>query len=622
MEERKMQIKAAVADKPGKKLKIKDVELDAPKSNEVLVKIVATGICHTDKAAIDGATTPLPAVLGHEGAGIVEQVGSEVTKVKVGDHVALSFSYCGECRNCRAGHPGMCIKFNRLNFEGSNFDGTHRIHNSNQNLSTFFGQSSFANYVVAAENNVVKVPDNMDLRLVGPLGCGIQTGAGTVLNYIKLQKTDSIVIFGMGPVGLSAVMAAKITGAKHIIAIDLNDNKLAMAKEMGATTIINSRTDDAASKISELIPEGADYTLDTTGNAGVIKQAVHLLRPAGECVLIGIGGNVEFNIMQDLLAESKKIAGVVEGDSIPQEFIPQLIKYYQEGKFSFDRLIKLYEFNDINQAFEDFENNKTMKPVVVMDSDYHNECSTNSKKQTITSGKKNLLLNSDLLGKQIYDAEYIHQSNIEMKIDEVIIPAGTRFSWKDHHNNLIMVILDGKLLVNTKGSYSKGTTIVAPAGQKTNFIIDSENAAHALVMIRKATKKLGKPIIVKNDDKVWESYCENGHIHLYLKNLLTPDEIGGCLMLLDYPADHITEWHDHPFTHAAYIIDGVFVNESQFDEKEKYYGPGAFVCGPKGQVMRHGAAKEQNCHCYFFTDEPFSLHYLNEEKVQSAKKQR
>lgn len=365
-----MQVKAAVANEAGKKLKIEDVELEAPKSNEVLVKIVATGICHTDKAAIDGATTPLPAVLGHEGAGIVQEVGSAVTKVKVGDHVALSFSYCGECRNCRAGHPGMCVKFNELNFAGPNFDGTHRLHADKQDLSTFFGQSSFANYVVAAENNVVKVPDSMDLRLVGPLGCGIQTGAGTVLNYIKPEKSDSIVIFGMGPVGLSAVMAAKIAEAKNIIAVDLNDNKLAMAKEMGATLALNSRNDDVEDEINKLVPDGVDYALDTTGNAGVIKQAVHLLRPAGECVLIGIGGNVEFNIMQDLLAESKKIAGVVEGDSVPQKFIPQLIEYYQAGKFPFDKLIKLYDFDDINAAFADSQNSKAMKPVVVMDNDY------------------------------------------------------------------------------------------------------------------------------------------------------------------------------------------------------------------------------------------------------------
>ncbi|MGN1283646.1 MAG: NAD(P)-dependent alcohol dehydrogenase [Limosilactobacillus sp.] len=365
-----MLIKAAVANQDAQELDIKDVELDAPKKNEVLVKIVATGICHTDKAAMDGMTTPLPAVLGHEGAGIVEKVGADVTSVKPGDHVALSFSYCGECRNCRAGHPGMCMKFNQLNFAGASFDGTHRLHDGDQNLSTFFGQSSFANYVVAEENNVVKVPEDMDLRLLGPLGCGIQTGAGTVLNYIKLRAGETIVIYGMGPVGLSAVMAAKVAGAKEIIAVDRNDNKMAMAKEMGATLTLDSSHDDVEGEIGKLLPDGVDYSLDTTGNAGVIKQAVRLLRPAGECVLIGIGGKVEFDIMQDLLAESKKIAGVVEGDSIPQEFLPKLIKYYQEGKFPFDKMIKLYDFADINAAFNDFINDKTMKPVVVMDKGY------------------------------------------------------------------------------------------------------------------------------------------------------------------------------------------------------------------------------------------------------------
>lgn len=364
-----MLIKAAVANKDSQTFDIKDVELDSPKSNEVLVMIVATGICHTDKAALDGMTTPLPAALGHEGARIVEKVGADVTSVKPGDHVALSFSYCGECRNCRAGHPGMCMKFNQLNFEGGNFDGTHRLHEGSEDLSTFFGQSSFANYVVAEENNVVKVPEDMDLRLLGPLGCGIQTGAGTVLNYIKLQAGETIVIFGMGPVGLSAVMAAKIAGAKEIIAVDRNANKLGMAKEMGATLVLDSEHDDVE-KINKLVPDGVAHSLDTTGNAGVVKQALHLLRPAGECVLIGIGGKLELDMMQDLLAESKKLAGVVEGDSIPQEFLPKLIKYYQEGNFPFDKMIKLYDFEDINQAMSDFDNDKTMKPVVVMDKDY------------------------------------------------------------------------------------------------------------------------------------------------------------------------------------------------------------------------------------------------------------
>lgn len=361
-----MKVEAAIASNKSKMLTIKQVELDEPKDNEVLVKIVATGICHTDKAAMDGGNTPLPAVLGHEGAGIVEKVGKNVATIKQGDHVVLSFSYCGQCQNCLAGHPGMCLNFDKLNFSGVNFDETQRLHDGEQDLSTFFGQSSFANYVVAAENNVVKIPEEMDLRLAGPLGCGIQTGAGTVLNYMKLEQGQTIIIYGMGPVGLSAVMAAKIAGAKEIIAADLNDNKLAMAKELGATTVVNSKQDDVEAIVHQKLPNGVDYSLDTTGNGGVVKQALSLLRPAGECVLVGIGGNIELNIMNDFLTGSKKLSGVVEGDSIPQKFIPQLIQYYQDGEFPFDKLVKFYDFQDINRAFNDFETNKVMKPVVVM----------------------------------------------------------------------------------------------------------------------------------------------------------------------------------------------------------------------------------------------------------------
>ena len=204
------------------------------------------------------------------------------------------------------------------------------------------------------EHNIVKVPDDadVDLAYLGPLGCGLQTGSGSVLNYLKPEPGATIAIFGMGPVGLSAVMGAKIAEASRILVFDLNDQRLAMAKELGATDVFNSKD--------------IDYSLDTTGNGFVIKNAIHILRPAGTCVLIGIGGDIQINVMNDLLAESKKLIGVVEGDSIPQEYIPKLIKYYQDGKFPLDKLIKVYDFQDINQAFADFKAGKVFKPIVKM----------------------------------------------------------------------------------------------------------------------------------------------------------------------------------------------------------------------------------------------------------------
>ena len=206
----------------------------------------------------------------------------------------------------------------------------------------------------------------MDLAYLGPLGCGLQTGSGSVLNYLKPEPGATIAIFGMGPVGLSAVMGAKIAEASRILVFDLNDQRLAMAKELGATDVFNGKDIDVETTVKELIPGGIDYSLDTTGNGFVIKNAIHILRPAGEAVLVGIGGDLKLNMMTDLVAESKKVAGLVEGDAIPQKFIPEMIKYYQDGKFPLDKLIKVYDFKDLNQAMDDFKAGKVLKPVVKM----------------------------------------------------------------------------------------------------------------------------------------------------------------------------------------------------------------------------------------------------------------
>ncbi|WJD84007.1 NAD(P)-dependent alcohol dehydrogenase [Limosilactobacillus fermentum] len=363
-----MKMTAAVVNGEKRDFELEEIELDAPKDNEVLIKLVATGVCHTDVAGQDGLTTPMPVVLGHEGAGIVEQVGAAVSSVKPGDKVILSFSYCGKCRNCLEGHPGMCEKFNDLNFAGPNFDGTHRMHKDRHDLSLFFGQSSFATYTVVDEHNIVKVPDDadVDLAYLGPLGCGLQTGSGSVLNYLKPEPGATIAIFGMGPVGLAAVLGAKVAGAKRIIVFDRKESKLAFAKEFGATDCYNSLQVNPEEVIKDIEPGGVDFSLDTTGVPAVAETAVHILRPAGEAVLVGIGGDLKLYMMTNLVAESKKVAGLVEGDAIPQKFIPEMIKYYQEGRFAFDKLIKVYDFKDLNQAMDDFKAGKVLKPVVKM----------------------------------------------------------------------------------------------------------------------------------------------------------------------------------------------------------------------------------------------------------------
>ncbi|WP_413375787.1 NAD(P)-dependent alcohol dehydrogenase [Alkalihalobacillus sp. 1P02AB] len=359
-----MKIKAAIARNVGQELKIEDVELIEPRADEVLVKIVASGVCHTDAESIKGNGAPFPAVLGHEGSGIVEKVGSSVTNIQTGDHVVLSYSYCGECSQCLAGHQNLCERTVELNFGGKSKDGTIHLHQHGHGLSTFFGQSSFATYSVANKNNVVKVDKDVDLALLGPLGCGIQTGSGTVMNSLRPEPGTSIAIYGGGAVGLSAVMAAHIMGLKDIIVVDLHQNRLELAKELGATHVLNGKEVDVVEEIKKITNGGVHYAVETTGAPPVIKQSIHALRVSGTVAIVGMGGDVTLNFTNDILMEGKKIVGTVQGDSVPQLHIPKLIQYYKEGKFPFDKLVKFYDFEDINKAFEESKTGVTLKPIV------------------------------------------------------------------------------------------------------------------------------------------------------------------------------------------------------------------------------------------------------------------
>ncbi|MDX8045314.1 NAD(P)-dependent alcohol dehydrogenase [Gracilibacillus sp. S3-1-1] len=359
-----MKIQAAVTYGQEEEFKIEEVELSEPKANEVLVKIVATGVCHTDAVARDGGMTPYPAVLGHEGAGIVEKVGDGVKIIEPGDHVVLSFAYCGHCDNCRTGHPTVCTDFNLLNFGGQMEDATHRLEQAGTELSSFFGQSSFGTYAVTNERNLVKVDKDVDLSLLGPLGCGIQTGSGTVLNHLKPEFGTSIVVYGAGAVGLSAIMAAKITSCKHIIAVDLHDSRLELAKELGATHVINGKNGDVVEQIKEITNGGSHYGVESTGVPAVVHQGLQSLRPLGKLAIVGATPEVNIDVHEEIMAEGKTMVGVVEGDSIPQVFIPQLLAYYKEGLFPFDKLVKFYEFQNINQAFEDSKSGIAIKPIL------------------------------------------------------------------------------------------------------------------------------------------------------------------------------------------------------------------------------------------------------------------
>lgn len=365
-----MQIKAALVEEKGQDFQIVDMDLGEPSFGEVLVRVVACGVCHTDEIARQQMVpVPLPAVLGHEGCGVIEKVGPGVNGFKAGDRVGFSFSYCGVCEACRTGRPFACYDTFRLNFSGVQYDNTKRLRYKEAPVSNFFGQGGFATYAVVNQNNLVPAAEGIPLPLVAPMGCGIQTGAGAVFNFIKPEPGTSILITGCGPVGLSAVMAAKLAGCSTIIACDIVDSRLDLAMEMGATHVINSKK---VTSVVETVQQltggfGANYAVDCTGSGACVKTSLNACRPLGTCAVVGAAGEVTLNLQIDIMGCCKILGGVTEGNCTPQLFIPKLIDFYKQGRFPFDKMVKYYRFDQINQAFADTLGGGVIKAVLVMD---------------------------------------------------------------------------------------------------------------------------------------------------------------------------------------------------------------------------------------------------------------
>jgi aryl-alcohol dehydrogenase len=351
-------IQAAVLRKKGGPLKIESLELEGPREDEVLVRLVASGICHTDIDFCDGwAEADNAVVLGHEGAGVVERGGKSVKSVKHGDHVVLSYQSCGRCRQCRSGHPAHCRHFYGANFGFQRLDGSNALQRSGVR-GHFFGQSSFATHTLATERNLVRVSKDLPLEVLSPLGCGLQTGAGTVMNSLKVSEGASIAVFGTGAVGLAAVMAARIIGAGPIIGVDLKPKRLQLALKLGATHKIDNRRQDVATRIAGITGRGVDYVVETTGSPKMHRLAIEVLNPHGVVALLT--GETGTNS----LPEGRKTLGIIQGDAVPQHFIPKLIELYRAGQFPFDRLLKFYDFSDINRAIADAKRGDTIKPVL------------------------------------------------------------------------------------------------------------------------------------------------------------------------------------------------------------------------------------------------------------------
>ncbi|MFI5675204.1 NAD(P)-dependent alcohol dehydrogenase [Streptomyces cellulosae] len=361
--------RAAVVESGGAPFTLSDVELDEPGPHEAVVRMVATGLCHTDLGVAGGGLPfPLPGVLGHEGAGVVETVGSAVTGVAPGDHVVLSFTSCGDCRNCRGGHPAYCAGWLPLNLIGGRrADGTSTISRDGEPLGGhFFGQSSFAERALVDERSLVKVDPEVPLESIAPLGCGVQTGVGAVWNVLKPVTGSTIVVLGAGAVGLSAVMAAALTPATNIVAVDRVGERLSLAKELGATHTVHAGEADLGEALAEITGgQGADGIVETTGNVAVLRQGVDALAARGTLVIVGapaFGTEVALDV--NGMLGGKQVVGLTLGDAETQTFIPALVRLVKEGRLPLHRLISTYPFADIDQAVRDMGAGKAIKPVL------------------------------------------------------------------------------------------------------------------------------------------------------------------------------------------------------------------------------------------------------------------
>ena len=362
-----MRIRAAVVRERAGPFLIEDLELDEPRADEVLVRIVGSGMCHTDLMARDQhLPVPLPGVFGHEGSGIVEKVGAHVKKVIPGDHVVLSFLSCGVCPSCLKGVPTHCSIYFICNMGGSRIDGSSTMQRNGEIIhGAFVGQSSFASHSLANERNVVKVRKDMPVEILGPLACAVQTGAGGVMNTLRPRAGSSITVFGTGPVGLSAILAAVASACTTIIAVDFNTERLKIAQEFGATHTINPHITEPVQEIRKITGSGTEYSLECTGIPKVFRNSVDVLAMGGVCGMIGVPpSGTEVSLDMQHILNGRTIVGIIAGDSISDIFIPQLVELYVQGRLPFDRMIKFYPFDQINQAAYDSEKGRTLKAVL------------------------------------------------------------------------------------------------------------------------------------------------------------------------------------------------------------------------------------------------------------------
>jgi aryl-alcohol dehydrogenase len=370
-----MEITAAVMEKSDgrltrHKIQLERLQLEMPRAHEVLIEVSSCGVCGTDRMCIHGLEPyPTPGVLGHEAAGVVAEIGADVTLVKRGDRVMIGFPYCGHCRTCRRGEPRYCENGAKLTFSGYRQDGSSPMKRVGGDTvaGRFFQQSSWATHTLAMEHQLARVPEGLDLDYAGPYGCSISTGAGAVLNELRPVPGSSIAVFGAGNVGLAAIMAARLTGATTIVAIDNVESRLQLARELGATHSLKHGADTVA-ELKELTHGTLDYSIEATNGSNLVAEAVTALGIRGTCAMVGGAKATEVVKMshEDVLLQGKRVIGVMGGGGQTPMFLESLMTLQRDGRFPLQRLVKFYDFADVNRAVDDSDAGATVKPVLRM----------------------------------------------------------------------------------------------------------------------------------------------------------------------------------------------------------------------------------------------------------------
>jgi aryl-alcohol dehydrogenase len=362
---------AAVVREAGAPFELLSLGLGEPRADELAVRVDAVGICHTDVSVAAGDFgMPFPLVVGHEGTGVVEEVGAEVEGIAVGDRVVLSFDWCGHCRNCTDGRPTYCYQNWPRNFGGGRLDGSTSLELDGVPVHSHFnGQSSFSEHLICPAHSAIRIDSEIPAALLAPLGCAVQTGAGAVLNSLRPGPRDGIAIFGLGAVGLSAVMGAAIAGCEAVIAVDPNPERRALAAELGATQVVDPAAEDPVAAIRALAPDGLQFTLEMSGVPAVLQQAISALAPGGTCGLVGappVGTTFPLDV-HEILSFGRRLQGIVLGDTVPGRFLPELVTYWEEGRLPLERLVETFPFAEIDTAIEAARSGRVVKAVMEME---------------------------------------------------------------------------------------------------------------------------------------------------------------------------------------------------------------------------------------------------------------